>query len=201
MSADETRRLLSVARDLVEAEQRARRRTSRRAERDYLLIVLALNAGLRASELAGLLVGHLRLADKPPRLIVVGGKARASDDVDEVELRYDVARLLQGWVEGRSPDEPVFPSERKRRPLTARGVWGVVKKLLRQAGLNSRYSTHTLRHRFIGAEVEAQERKGKIDPYLIARRARHRTVEPAMHYVHFRDSVLREHLDARESEL
>jgi integrase len=215
MSPDDVRRLLEVTRDRLEVEQRSRRRQSRQAERDYLLIVTALNAGLRAAELAALRVGDLRLEEEPPRLIVRGGKARKAspamghrqtDDLDEVLLRYDVARLLAAWVKGRGPDEPVFPSQRDgdggaRRPLSRRGVWRIVKALMKKAGLNPLYTAHALRHRFVMAEIEAQERQGELDPHLLARRSRHRSLNSALRYIHFRASRVQAHLEARESEM
>ncbi len=213
-SAEEVRHLLAVARLLLEEERSSRRRRSRKAERDYLMATLALNAGLRSSEIAALQVEELRLEDRPPRVLVVGGKARKAgaggrktDDLDEVALTYDMTTLLKDWVRGRDPQDPVFPSERvdpntgRKLPLTRRGVWGAIKALVCRAELNEKYAVHTLRHRFIGTEIEAQERLGAVNPYLVARRARHRSVGSTMPYIHTRTEKLREHLDARQSEL
>lgn len=209
--AHEIQVLLAVAREAVEEERRAKRRRSRRAERDYLVIVLGLNAGLRAHELAGLAVGDLRLDADPPRVVVRGGKARKagrarrSADLDEVVLPFDVAELLRAWIRGRQADEPLFCSDRtgaggRKLPLTRGGIWKAVKKALRRAGLNDKYNVHALRHRFVMAEVEAMERRGEIDPYLLARRARHRSLEPTMNYVQQRRSKLQEHMRERSSE-
>jgi integrase len=213
-SAAEIAELLAVARSLVEDERRNRRRKARKAERDYLLTVLALNAGLRASEIAALRVEDLRLDDNPPRVLVVGGKGRKAGaagrktaDVDEVALGYDVVAQLRPWVVGRFPSDPVFPSERTnpktggKCPLTRRGVWGAIKALVRRARVNENYGTHALRHRFIAAEIEAQERLGVVNPYLIARRARHRSVASTMPYVHTHAKKLKEHMAVRKSEL
>lgn len=216
MPPEDVQRLLAVAKAAVDQERTSRRRRAKRAERNYLILAVGLNAGLRASELADLRVHHLRLDDNPPRILVEGGKGRkagAADrlthDVDEVAISFDLAILLRAWVNDPDldPSDPVFWSERKtadggKQPLTRHGVWNAIKGLIRAAGLNDLYSTHTLRHRFVTAEVEAQELRGiAVNPYFIARRARHRSLESAMVYVHQRKSELDEHMKVRRSEL
>jgi site-specific recombinase XerD len=110
-------------------------------------------------------------------------------------------------VKGRGADEPVFPSQERagndgaRRQLSRRSVWRIVKTLMQKAGLNPLYTAHALRHRFVMAEIEAQERQGELDPYLLARRSRHRSLNSALRYIHFRASRMQAHLEARESEM
>ncbi len=213
MAPEEVAELLAVARARWDEEEAATRRTSRKAERDYMLLVVALNAGLRASELSALRVGDLCLKARPPRLRVDGGKhrkangTRSTADVDEVALRSDVAQLLRAWTAGRDPKDPVFPSERtdpatgRKAPMTRTAIHRRVKALMEEAGLNPRYSTHTLRHTFVRLEVEAQEQQGEVNPYFVMRRTRHRSIQAVLPYVHHSPSKLDAHLKSRASAL
>ena len=67
------------------------------------------------------------------------------------------------------------PATGRKRAMTRWAVWRRIKALLRAAELNDLYNVHTLRHTFVALEVEAQERLGEVDPFLVARRSRHRS--------------------------
>jgi len=213
MNREEVRKLLDVASARVSEEHNNHRRKSQKALRDYLIVCTALNAGLRAGELASLRVRDCQLDQKPPRLVVVGGKSRKAgsggrktDDIDEVHLEAVFAILLRDWVGGKCPSDFVFCSERRgedgrKSPLSENAIWRIVKDLMNEAGLNEKYSVHTLRHRFVFAEIEAARAQGEVDPFFIARRARHRDIKQTMKYIHHDPRAMEKHLNERRSEL
>lgn len=118
------------------------------AFRDRALLELGYAAGLRASELIGL---DLEDLDVEPRLLRVRGKGGV-----ERWVPYGGAAeaALSAWVtQGRPalakvPEvAAVFLNQRGRR-LSRTGLWGVLKRSARRAGLRREISPHTLRHSF-----------------------------------------------------
>jgi integrase/recombinase XerD len=117
--------------------------------RDHALIELLYASGLRASELAGLLVSELhdtlgvvRVMGKgrKPRLVPVGAPARSA-------LREYLRRarpVLAG--PGSAHQGRVFLS-RSGRPLERVAVWQIVKRRAARAGVDDVHP-HTLRHSF-----------------------------------------------------
>ncbi len=120
--------------------------------RDRAILELLYGTGMRVSELAGLslsdlgsdtgLVRVLGKGDKE-RLVPVGRCARRAVDAwlgprgrPELEPRR--------WAR-RGDAEAVFLNARGGR-LTRQGVWGVLKKRARAAGIEDRVHPHVLRH-------------------------------------------------------
>lgn len=119
-----------------------------RGRRDHLLLALAIQTGLRVSELTGLRVAdlsfgvgaHLRCTGK-------GRRERATP------LTKSTARQLQAWITQRAaaPDQPVFATRNTRR-LSTDAVAGLLAKHVITAtdqcpSLQAKTITpHTLRH-------------------------------------------------------
>lgn len=123
----------------------------RSAERDYMIIDLFLNTGLRLSELHALNISDVA-GEKIEKTLVVrngkGGKTR------EVPLNSSARLHLNQYLawkakrgEGIQPDDPLFVSRNKLR-LSRRPIQRLVKKWLRQAGLRKDFVVHSLRHSF-----------------------------------------------------
>jgi site-specific recombinase XerD len=117
--------------------------TGENAERDYLILTLFLNCGIRVSELVG-----INLADIKNGALTVTGKGNK----ERVVFLNDACRsAVEAYLPARgkyAPDsEPaLFVTERKKRisPVTVK--W-LVKKHLGEAGLDTtKYSAHKLRH-------------------------------------------------------
>ncbi|MBQ1955467.1 MAG: tyrosine recombinase XerC [Clostridia bacterium] len=117
--------------------------SGRSPERDYLIITLFLNCGLRVSELVGINLGDIK--DNTLRVTGKGNKQRvvflnsacidALDDYLPVRAKY----ALPG-------ENALFLSERKQR-IAAITVKKLIKKHIESAGLDSeKYSAHKLRH-------------------------------------------------------
>ena len=113
------------------------------AERDYCILTLFLNCGLRISELIGLNLSDIR--GDSMRVVGKGNKTRTvflNDACQEAIGRYlAVRRPVTG------PDaNALFLSTRDER-ITRSAVHAMVKRRLEAAGLDSsEYSSHKLRH-------------------------------------------------------
>ena len=112
--------------------------------RDYCILTLFLNCGLRISELIGLNVTDVR--GNQLRVLGKGNKERM------LFLNEACLGALQDWMTERSmltlvDENALFVTPRNRRRITRAAVHKLVKKHLAAAGLDStKYSSHKLRH-------------------------------------------------------
>jgi integrase/recombinase XerD len=137
LSRDEIGRLLAQPRG-----------TSPQALRDRALLETMYACGLRASEAIGLELGDLDLdaailrargKGSKERIIPIGSKAVAA-------LRRYLARGRPTLV-GLRDERHVFVNQRGG-PLSRQGLYKIVQRHARAAGLEHRMSPHTLRHSF-----------------------------------------------------
>ena len=118
--------------------------------RDRNLLLVALQTGLRVSELIGVNVGDVVLGPPCQPHIRCRGKGRKER---ATPLRGDSAKALAQWLPERAgaPQEPLFASNRKRR-FSRDGIERIVRKYTRLASATcpslacKRVSPHTLRH-------------------------------------------------------
>jgi integrase/recombinase XerC len=123
--------------------------TGAQSVRDRAILETLYSAGLRVSELVGLADGHLDYAAGIVRVRGKGKRERLAP------IGSYAARALKHWLEIRklSPREktgreaPVFTNKFGTR-LTTRSVARMLEKYLKETGLDSRTSPHTLRHSF-----------------------------------------------------
>lgn len=112
-------------------------------ERDYCILMLFLNCGLRISELIGLNVMDIR--ENTVRILGKGNKERVlflNDGCKQAISDYLVVRNAMTLVD----KEAFFVTSRKTR-ITRAAVHKMVKRRLLEAGLDaSLYSSHKLRH-------------------------------------------------------
>jgi len=149
--------------------------------RDRALLIIAVQTGLRNSEITSLrrqdvefgVGAHVRCLGK-------GRKMRCTP------LRPDVAAVLKKWMsqQGGNPDDPVFPSSNGRH-LSADALQQLVSRHITTArqkcpSLASKTVTpHTLRH---GAAM-AMLRRG-VDLSVIALWLGHESIETTQMYLH-----------------
>ena len=122
------------------------------ARRDRAILEVLYGTGMRVSELAGLSLADLGSDTGLVRVLGKGDKERL------VPLGRMAADALDAWLgpRGRPTFEPrrwarradadaVFLNARGGR-LTRQGIWGVIKKRARAAGIEDRVHPHVLRH-------------------------------------------------------
>jgi integrase/recombinase XerC len=119
------------------------------AMRDRAILETLYSAGLRVSELVGLNDGDL---DFPSGIVRIRGKGKRER---LAPVGSYASRALKSWLEVRTlstrektgRDAPVFTNKFGTR-LTTRSVARMLEKYLKETGLDSRTSPHTLRHSF-----------------------------------------------------
>lgn len=128
---------------LEESQALLRAVDGKHKERDYCILCIFLNCGLRISEIAGLNLSDIR--SDHLRVLGKGNKERIvylNDATAEAINHYLVVRRGIAAVDRNA----LFLSSRRTR-VTREGLHAMVKKSLLQAGLDSeKYSAHKLRH-------------------------------------------------------
>jgi integrase/recombinase XerD len=168
-------------------------RTSWSGRRDHALLVLAIQAGLRVTELTGLVLGDVELGiGAHVRCHGKGRKQRATP------LTTQTVAVLRVWLRERAgnPADPVFPTLRGG-PLSSDAVqWLLAKHTTAAAercpSLHSkRVSPHVLRH-----TCAMNLLQGGVDPAVIALWLGHESVQTTQMYLHA-DLALKERALAR----
>ena len=116
-------------------------------ERDYAIITLFLNCGMRLSELVGINIKDINFSDKKLTVIGKGDKERT------IYLNPACIAAINEYLKVRPHDgvkynsrDALFLSKRKER-ISNRMVQEIVKRELAKAGLDiNKYSVHKLRH-------------------------------------------------------
>ena len=128
---------------LEESRQLLQAVDGKNRERDYAILCLFLNCGLRISEMVGLNLTSIR-----PDSLLIHGKGNKERIV---YLNDASARALNDWLLVRKDiaaidKNAVFLSNRRKR-MSVDAVQSMVKKTLLRAGLDpNQYSPHKLRH-------------------------------------------------------
>ena len=112
-------------------------------ERDYCILTLFLNCGLRISELVGLNLSDIQ--DDALRVLGKGNKVRIIYLNDACKDALDRWLAVRRPIQGRDANA-LFLSSRNER-ISRSMVHAMVKKRLSEAGIDStQYSSHKLRH-------------------------------------------------------
>ena len=138
--------------------------------RDKALLEFAYASGVRVSELATLKLRDVDLEDgvatvfgkgAKERMVPIGRSAQRALDIYVRETRPNLAR---------SEGQGIVFLNAQGRPLTRMGIWKILRKHVRRAGVRKRVTPHTLRHCFAthllegGADLAAvQEMLGHAD--------------------------------------
>lgn len=161
--------------------------------RDRALLALALQTGLRVSELIGLNRGDIVFGTGAHvRCIGKGRKERSTP------IRKDCVKVLSDWLaeRGGEEDDPVFLSNRNQR-LSRDAVEQIVRKHVKAAIVKcpslkkKRVTPHVLRH-----SAAMQLLQNGVDRTVIALWLGHESVETTQMYIHA-DIQLKEKAMAR----
>lgn len=154
-------------------------------ERDFCIITLFLNCGMRLAELISINLGDFR--DDTIRITGKGGKERLvylNDACKQALERYCSARKALPKLVER---DALFVSKHTGKRLTARRVEQIVAKCLQSAGLSGRgFSPHKLRH--TAATLMYQ---GGVDMLALKEILGHENVSTTQIYTHINQQQLR----------
>jgi len=189
---------LPVALTLSESKNLLTSISGSNEKRDYAIITLFLNCGLRLSELIGINIDKI----KGDTLTVVGkgNKERT------IYLNDVCVKAIEEYLEVRPDAKPghenaLFISNRKTR-FTQKGVQHMVDKYLKESGLSVRnYSPHKLRH----TAATLMYQYGHVDIRALQEILGHESVSTTQIYTHIdkeqlRDAVKQNPLNIEESE-
>lgn len=115
-------------------------------KRDYCMVTLFLNCGVRLSELVGLNITSVRMKEKTMTVLGKGNKERLlylNDACITAISEYLMERSQIGTIKDK---QALFLSSRGTR-ITGRRVQQIIENTLKQAGLDGQgFSAHKLRH-------------------------------------------------------
>jgi len=156
-------------------------------ERDYAMIMLFLNCGLRLSELVN--IDMDKISGDTLRVIGKGNKERI------VYLNDACIKALNDYINIRIKEEvkekdrnALFISKFKER-ISPRMVQEIVKKYIKKAGLDeNKYSPHKLRH----TAATLMYKYGNVDIRALQHILGHESVSTTQIYTHIDDERLRQ---------
>ena len=164
LNIDESKKLLNII-------------DGKNKERDFAIVILFLNCGLRLSELVSINLKNIR--NNTLSIIGKGGKERTiylNSACQKALLLYTNIRP----VEGVKDKEALFLSERKKR-ISAKTVQYLVKKYIKLSGLDeSKYSVHKLRH----TAATLMYRHGNVDIRSLQEILGHESISTTEIYTH-----------------
>lgn len=160
-------------------------------ERDYCVLTLFLNCGMRLSELVALNITDrkddtLRVVGKgnKERIIYLNNACSASLDT-LLESRASLSRLKD--------KKALFVSKRTGERLSARRVQQIVNDCLKSAGLDGKgYSVHKLRH----TAATLMYQHGNVDLLSLKEMLGHADVSTTEIYTHLDSAQLKEAADS-----
>lgn len=156
--------------------------------RDRAILETLYSAGLRVSELTGLDVGDVELADGVAMIRGKGRKERLAllgpPAVAAIEHWLPQRQNLAG---SRAETQPALFLNRSGTRLTTRSVGRLLEKYLKQTGLDPRTSPHTLRHSFATHLLDAGADIRSVQELL-----GHRSLATTQVYTHVSTQRLRD---------
>ncbi|MBR2704426.1 MAG: tyrosine recombinase XerC [Clostridia bacterium] len=156
--------------------------------RDYAIITLFLNCGMRLSELVGINFKDISFEEQKLTVIGKGNKERT------IYLNNACMSAIKKYIEIRPHDgvpfdskDALFLSERKER-ISNRTVQYIVKKELERAGLDTnKYSVHKLRH----TAATLMYQYGQVDIRALQELLGHESISTTEIYTHVDNSQVR----------
>ncbi|OQB51761.1 MAG: Tyrosine recombinase XerD [Firmicutes bacterium ADurb.Bin146] len=158
--------------------------SSRHEKRDFAMLTLFLNCGIRISELVGINISDYR--DDTIKISGKGNKERT------IYLNEACKNAINEYLKVRPNDKAIdknalFLSERHSR-ISRKTVHVIVKKQLFNAGIDvTQYSAHKLRH----TAATLMYKHGNVDIRALQRILGHESIATTEIYTHLDDEQLR----------
>jgi site-specific recombinase XerD len=160
--------------------------------RDFAIVTLFLNCGMRLSELVGINLSDLDRELRSLRVVGKGGKERIvylNTACKEALLEYLKWRL--GVDHARLATKALFLSNRNQR-ISVKTVQWMVYKYLAAAGLGSRrYSVHKLRH----TAATLMYQSGEVDLRVLKDILGHEQLNTTQIYTHVSNAAISEAME------
>lgn len=159
-------------------------------ERDYCIITLFINCGMRLSELVGINLRDLNMEERTLRLLGKGNKERI------IYINNACVDAISAYLKVRpnSETEPnaLFLSKRYTR-ISRRRVQQIVENALKISGLDNRgLSTHKLRH----TAATLMYQYGNVDTLVLKDILGHKSIATTEIYTHLSNENIRQAIDS-----
>lgn len=156
-------------------------------ERDYCMVVLFLNCGMRLAELVGMDLGDIDLEQRQIRLFGKGHKERMVYLNDACIEALQLYLKKRNTMEGLDPKEKaVFVTRRMKDRISNRRVEQLVTGAMKAAGLKG-FSTHKLRH----TAATLMYQTGNVDILTLKQLLGHSSVGTTQIYTHLQEFQVR----------
>lgn len=153
------------------------------ADRNKCIVALMYDAGLRQSEVAGIMVDDI---DYNARTIRVSGKGNKER---KVPLGLHAERFVRKYLAECPYSEAYLFCEKDGSKMTANAVKKFVFKM--NAVLPFEFSSHKLRHNFATNYcIDQYEEKGIMDPYSLMALLGHEDMQTTMRYLHLAQEII-----------
>ena len=152
--------------------------------RDDALIELLYSTGLRVSEVANLKLKDINLKKSEIKILGKGNKERIV--IFNNKSKEKIIRYLKNDKRFISLKTEALFQNKFKEALSTRSIQRILKKYLNFSGINSKYSTHTLRHTFATHLLE-----GGADIKVIQQLMGHSSPETTKIYTHVSSSTLK----------
>ena len=178
LSLDDSKKLLEVASNT----------NDRNNERDFAIITLFLNCGIRLSELVGINIKDIVFSENKLNVIGKGNKERT------IYLNKACVNAINSYLTVRprtgiksGSEDALFLSERLER-ISRRTVQYIVKQELLKAGLDTnKYSVHKLRH----TAATLMYQYGNVDIRALQELLGHESISTTQIYTHVNNEQVR----------
>lgn len=155
--------------------------------RDYAIITLFLNCGLRLSELAGINIRDI----KGDTLTVIGkGNKERTIYLNQACINAidDYLKKARPSSAIKAPDQNALFISRNKRRISVKTIQHIVKLHIKAAGLDdSKYSVHKLRH----TAATLMYKYGHVDVRILQEILGHTNLSTTQIYTHLDDEQLR----------
>ena len=155
-------------------------------ERDYCIILLFLNCGMRLSELVGININDIN--KDTLRIIGKGNKERMVYLNDSCLDAINDYLKIRNTIVSPAAEPALFISKRTKKRMSNRRVEQVVEECLKLSGLsNMGFSTHKLRH----TAATLLYRSGNADMLALKEILGHEHVSTTEIYTHISDEAIK----------
>lgn len=186
-------KFLSIEESVMLLEAVSNDRESKTRERDYCIITLFLNCGMRLSELCGINLNDLDKELRSLRVIGKGNKERIvylNDACRDALNKYLVIRRSETY---RSLNNPALFISKQHKRLSNKTVQWLVYKYLSLAGLDYKhYSTHKLRH----TAATLMYQTGQVDVRVLKEILGHEQLNTTQIYTHVSNKGMQDAINA-----
>ena len=189
LTLDESKKLLEVSQSPTAASHGNHDNSTR----DYAIITLFLNCGMRLSELTGINITDIDFSNNKLTVIGKGDKERT------IYLNKSCMKAINSYLEVRPHDgvkfdsrNALFLSEQRKR-ISNRTVQYIVKQELQAAGIDSnKYSVHKLRH----TAATLMYKYGQVDIRALQEVLGHESISTTEIYTHVDNEQIRNAIES-----